>query len=265
MTSKNTFVAGGLISAAFVLVLVLAGCDAGSASKSESGVSAQFSVALHPTPNVDNSITALPAGNKTFGNSEGITITITRAYIDIGSVELESDCGNSEFAQLPQKILGWFIPTANAHSASTPTRIGEPHVISITGADLEAIELGSIAPAAGTYCGATVELTAADDDATGLPDDADMIGRSVHIEGSYSKPGDGSATAFSFNSSVDLEHAHRLFAGRLTLNSGNRSADIIFDIYYQDWFNGVDPAMLADPAQTAQLLANISESVKIGE
>lgn len=107
-------------------------------------------------------------------------LQVEHAYLVYDSVELLT-CEELERPSLPG--FGWrevLTSAAWAHGPTTPTRIGETRVVSLT--DRERVELGSFAPPPGEYCGVRVVIRAADDDAVGREDAAvDMLGQSAWL------------------------------------------------------------------------------------
>jgi hypothetical protein len=257
-----------LMGAASVAIMLLGCGGSGGGSSSEAGIGVEILAQPQPTPNADNSITALPAGRKEFDNNEGMRIAITRAYLVIGSVVLENNCDSSAFARidlqaLPRAIVNLLIPSAQAHTSATPTQTGEPNVINLLAADLAGVDIGDLAPSADDYCGITVNMSAADEDAVGLPEDVDMIGKTLHIEGSASigSLAPDIALPFVIETTVALLPASIAFDEALTLDSSHRNAAVTLQINYQRWFDGVDFISIDDVPQQELILNNIRESL----
>lgn len=248
-----------------IFSITLSGCGgSGGSSSTEAGISIGISAQPQPSPNSDSSVTALPAGAKIFSNSEDVQIQLTRAYLVVSSITLESNCDSSNFAKLdlrsvPRAIVNLIVPVAQAHTAASPTQTGEPIVLDLLAADLEPVDIGDLAPPAGDYCGVTANLSAADDDAVGLPTDTDMIGKTLHIEGQFLMI--ETTVPFTLETSVALLPASKSFDAPLMLDATHRSGDVTLEVNYQRWFDGVDMANLDDATQSDIVLGNIRDSI----
>jgi len=252
--------------AALALIGFLYGCGgSGGSSSTEAGISVGISAQLRPTPNTDASITTQPAGEKTFLNSEGTSIRLTRAYVVFSSITLESSCDSTAFAQLdltaiPRALVNLLIPSAEAHTTATPTQTGEPHVLNLLAADMQSVDIGELAPPAGSYCGITANLSAADGDAAGLPTDFNMVGKTLHIEG-QALVGDV-AVPFSLETSIAFLPASIPLDEQLVLDSSHRIAAISLSIHYQRWFDGINLTSL-DQVQQEIVLGNVHDSLDV--
>ncbi len=242
-----------------------------SACTETSGLAAGgTSIAIEAAPSP--AVAALQgAGSKTFSNDLGDSITLTRAYLVIANAEVESGCGPNFSAAL-EGLFDFFIPAAQAHTVATPTATGEPHVINLLGADNLPAAIGSISPPLANYCGVHLDLLAADSDALGLPTGAgepDMIGKTLHIEGSYTLAAGGSG-AISISTGASLLGRDLLLPALVMISNSNRSGTVRFGINYDTWFNAVDLAALEaeTAAQTnptdinvGQVLQNVTASI----
>jgi hypothetical protein len=237
-----------------ILLAMLAGCGSSGGSSS-----AGTQVLLSATPSAIT-LPAKSAGPKTITNSSGDAVTLNTAYLVISSVTLESSCGTS-FSTMLDDIFDSFIPAANAHTTSTPTSTGEPYVIDILAGDNIPVSVGSVAPPAADYCGATIDLLAADADANKLPGNVDMVGRSVYIEADYVLFG-GGIGSFTINTSRALLPRDLLFSALMMLSASNLNGSATLAINYDTWFDGVDLTTVdTDSAQLTQLLNNITDSI----
>lgn len=179
------------------------------------------------------------------------------------SIEVVSDCSDSSFVRLPDTWLDFFLPTAAAHALEEPTRLSVPHVLDLTGSDNLPFRLGEISPPAGTYCGLKIEIFPADEDAMNLPVDADMLNKTLHIEGTYSINGSEPAL-FLIESNKKLSEKGLVFSDRtLTLDSTNRQATQLISIFYDRWFDGVDFEQLDSTQSENLLLNNIRNSIEL--
>ncbi|WP_348675919.1 hypothetical protein [uncultured Abyssibacter sp.] len=234
-----------------LLALLLGACGGG-----ESSVGTQVHWLLQTTP-LDTAPT--PAGDKTFDNTEGVPVTLSQAYLVLSSVEITDDCASPSFVL--RMLLDGLIGTAQAHTQSSDTRLGEPHVIDLTGDDADSTLLGTLSPPVASYCGGRWQIAAADDDAIGLPDDLDMVGYSLRLRGTY---GDTDA-AFELDVSLAPLPIERQFSGVLSLDSDHREASVTLSLHYDRWFDGVDMTALAQGDANArdQVLANLRAQLSL--
>lgn len=238
--------------------ILLTACGGGSGGSSQStGTEAVFTAAASPAV-----AAALPAGSKTVVNDLGDTIVLEKAYLVLANLNMESVCTGNSFYVSIEWLLDRLVPAAQAHTVATPTSTGVPIVVNLLAADNVTVDLGRTSPPTGDYCGLTISLAAADDDAENLPTGAgepDMIGKSLYLEGTQN------GTPFTFSISAALIERKLLFNAPMTLTAANRHAAATIAIHYDTWFQGVDPAALNDtdlnnPASN-QLLQNITASL----
>lgn len=246
-------------------VFMVAACSSSSGS-----TSAGTRVTISSTASPVNTLTQ-STGAKTFNNDLGDTITLTRAYLVLASATIETSCGPN-FSAVLEGVLNFIIPAAVAHTTSTPTSTGEPHVIDMLDADGATLDIGSLSPPAEEYCGVDIDMLAADSDASNLPTAAgepDMVGKTLHLEGSYQLAG-GATGSFTVSTGASLASRKILLATLMAISGNNLNGTIIIGINYDTWFNAIDLAALEtetatltnplDP-QVNQLLQNISASL----
>ena len=235
-------------------------------------VSACSSADITPGTEVHAHVTHLPpastvtttAAGKQFVNDQGVTIELNSAYLVLSEMDLRTDCAASPFARLIDTLYELVIPVANAHTESTPTKLGTPLVVNVINPDSEELEFGHFSPAAGSYCGITVHMHPADADARNLPTALAMTGLVLHLEGSYDA-GSG-ATAFTAATGIEPEHADVAFHETIDLSASNLNGEAHLNIEYNTWFNGFDAATIAaldagDATAVSLLLDNITHSI----
>ena len=160
-------------------------------------------------------------------------------------MELRTSCSPGQpFAQIMDTLYELLIPTADAHTESTPTRIGEPLVVNVLNPDTEELEFGHFSPPPASYCGITVHMHPADADSRGLPS-PDMAGKVIRLEGTYTVTG-GSTTTFLIELSDHLEHADIEFPAAIVLSASNLSGEAHLNIEYNTWFNGLTATDIAE-------------------
>ncbi|MGF1547554.1 MAG: hypothetical protein ACFCUG_09510 [Thiotrichales bacterium] len=231
------------------LATLLPACGGGGGTSSETaGI----------TVNLQARVAAPVAATVT--NSEGVTILLQHGYLVLWSMELQRTCTDPAFVSVPLRVLDWLVPRAEAHAESTPTKLGVPHVINVLGPGPTARVLGELRPAAGDYCGLTVELIRADDDAVDLPKDVAMVNRLVYLAGTWQN-GEGAPTPFEITISKSAIPARLLLRPALTLSSRNLHGETGVSIDPSRWFDGLDFNQLDTVTQQDLLLANIRASM----
>lgn len=238
------------------LLLTACGGDGGGTSVTE-GIQVAFQLShqqsIDATGNIPNAI----AGTKTFTTREGVTVTLKQAYLVVWSARLESDCNNVNFARL---FFNW-IATADAHTDTTPTQLGVPNVINLLTNDVDVVNLGNIYPAPATYCGVTIELLKADEDAVGLLDfPINMLNRVLYIEGEYIPLGTTTPVAFTLDVAKAPRPKSLQLPLPLILSATTPVANVRLITHYDRWFDAVDFTQLDQDTQIDWILNNISQS-----
>lgn len=233
----------------------LIACSEGSRT---AGVTIDFTLTPQPVNHATQA-----AGPKPFNNTEGTEIRLQKAYLAMGSVELHTDCDEPGFVRNRSWVprLEWLIGSAHAHTEASPTRLGIPTVVNLLAADGQPQGWSQLAPPVATYCGATWQVLAADEDAENLPADTDMVGLSLLLEGGYGPDN----LPFSLTTSRALSPAKRRFAAALILGADQPQATVELNIPYDRWFDGLDMDALArsDDGAITQLLQNISQTATV--
>jgi len=208
------------------------------------------------------SVTSTATPSKQFTNNNGDIIELTSAYLTLSEMDLRTDCSASPFAWLLDTVYELVVPSAHAHTESTPTKLGTPQVVNLLNADSEELEFGHFSPPPGSYCGVTVHMHPADADTVNLPTTLSMVGLVLHLTGSYDDG--GGATGFTVEISLELEHADVEFPAAIVLSASNLTDEIHLNIEYQTWFDDIVMADLAalDPAAVTKLGDNITASIK---
>ena len=239
----------------------LSGCTSSTGSTTDA-----TEVHVHITHEPADAVTITGSLGKQFDYVGGNTIELATAYLTISEMDLRSDCGVSPFVYMFDSILNVIVPTANAHTESAPTLIGEPLVLNIMSDDTVEVEFGDFSPAAGDYCGVTVHMHTDDGDARDRPTTPDMTGLVAFLDGTYDT---GFATGtFTVNLLVELEHADIVFPDVITLSQSNLTGGVELNIEYDTWFDGVDMDLLTAgnaiemAAETAKLEENIRVSIE---
>lgn len=215
----------------------------------------------HLPPAATVTETATPG--KQFTNNNGVTIELTSAYLTLSEMDLRTSCSPATpFARLIDAIYEFVLPVANAHTESTPKKLGTPQIVDLLNPDSEELEFGHFSPPPGSYCGVTVHMHPADTDTVNLPATLSMDGLVLHLSGNYDNG--GGATGFTVEISLELEHADVAFPADIELSATNLTDEIHLNIEYHTWFDNIVMTNLAalDPAEVAQLGENITASIK---
>lgn len=231
-------------------VLLLALCACGSR---EEGVQLHLQLDLRPTRDATAEGTT-----RSFTTAQGGHVTLTRALVTLGSLEL-FPCTTTT-----SRMWRWLrqlspIGTAQAHTVSTnPRLLGTPHVSGLERSDGEALALGTLEPPPADYCRARLVFAPADEDAAGLPTDVDMQGKTLILEGQLVPAEGGAAQPFHLESN-GLTNAE-VWLEKLSLSEKAPEASRTVHLAYDHWLDGVDPASL-DAAE--QVLRNVAASASI--
>ncbi|RKG85529.1 hypothetical protein [Corallococcus terminator] len=196
-------------------------------------------------------------GERSFTRTDGQTLTLTRGYVTLGSVELKP-C---------EEALGWRllravspIGTAHAHSTGSPRLLGTPHVSGLERPDGNVLTLGTLRPAPGRYCRARLTFEPADTDAEGLAlaadSGVDMVGRTLWLEGTRVPAGGGEPQPFRLVTS-NIASVEVVLDG-LTLSEEEPVAERTFVLAWDRWLASVD---LESQGAAATVLDTVARSV----
>lgn len=246
-------------SLAIPLILVLCACCA--SLDEEQGLAVEVALSAPSSPE-------LVDGVRTLQNDLGYRVRITKAYLATGSVELRpchddddhhhegdddhhggddhggDDHGHDDrhtgldLRRIGRGLLDLVVARAHAHAPGSPAKLGIPVVESLLASAGTRIDVGTMRPPPGHYCRIRYTAFAADADAVGLPADASMVGRTLRIEGSWSRNGSEETpfvvdSALSFK--VDLDFPE------LSLDTeGTSFAALTIGKSLNRWFDGVD-------------------------
>ena len=101
----------------------------------------------------------------------GYRIALSEVFLTVDSLELIACAEANESAlQIVQALWPFYASTAHAHSATTPTRLGQPWVFDVVHAGGLPQLAGVLRPAPNRYCSASVNLGPPDLDAEGIAD-----------------------------------------------------------------------------------------------
>ncbi|HET9958001.1 MAG TPA: hypothetical protein VFQ61_26065 [Polyangiaceae bacterium] len=165
-------------------------------------------------------------------------------------------------AAVSRSLQRWFLGTAHAHGAASPTRLSTSSVES--GLAENATWIGTLRPPADAYCGATYSFAPADSDALGLPRWPEMLGVTLYARGTYQAGRDEPrpfelATSASFNSALEgltLDVRHE--ARQVTLRLVREPAALFDDLEFSD----LESSSTAPDVLAHTLLRNLGTSTR---
>jgi hypothetical protein len=206
---------------------------------------------------------ARPAGGvqdaRSLVTDEGARATLSGALVTLGSVELFA-CEERGWLHRLQGLSP--VGTAWAHSASSPRRLGTPHVVGLAGADGAVTALGTLRPPPGRYCRARLTFEPADSDARGLtaaaegPESVDMLGRSLHVRGALLSGEAPSPFRVESRGRASVDVA----LDGLTLSEEAPRAALVFALAWDTWLDGMGPQESPDEVD---LLGNVARSASL--
>lgn len=228
-------------SSLILLFTLVAGC-----SSDEKGLSVDVVVVGPSSPPAS-------AGARTVTTDRGFTVTVTRGYLAAGGFDL-GGCPQARRLDWQRLIEG----TAYAHETGSPTHVGVPYVEPLL--ESASVTMGTLAPPPGSYCTGLLTVAAADDDAPGLPS-ADMVGRSLWIEGTWRRA-DGTNGPVSIVSSWSFDTGALALPEPLVLGDGGaRHATLVVTGAADHWFDGVDFTTDGDDAIATTVMQNVRASI----
>lgn len=174
-------------------------------------------------------------GARRLRTDRGHEVTLTEARVAVSTVELVTCEADGRDAGAARGLAGRAVEAlaafgrglgagrARAHSPSTSTRLGVPHVVDLArAADVEA---GILEPPTVPFCSVRLVLGPADDDAVGLPDAA-FVGSTARVAGTVDGAplrgaSDGTVTVWpALAEPLRLDAARREATVRVVLGDG---------------------------------------------
>lgn len=186
-------------------------------------------------------------------NNLGYHITLKAGYITVSKISL-TRCD----------------PVLKVDNAQTQTSAmqqpGLPVVESLLRADFEALAVGSLQPSSGSFCNLFVSLEPATADAMRLPNNTDMVGKTLYLRGEYVSPGSGQAVPFEISSdqlAAQTVPFHNTKGKDIRLNFTGENApkEVIIGIAYDGWLDNVDFAKMHESVRAKTVMANILQSL----
>ncbi|MEZ4453171.1 MAG: hypothetical protein R3B09_27160 [Nannocystaceae bacterium] len=206
--------------------------------------------------------TPLPGGGWTTVNDLGITVEVRRGYLVAFSAALSpctpASAGASAPAPtLPERLLSAVAAPSSAWAGHTgiadPSQV-EPIVIEDLGAPVD-LRLGEQSFSAARYCWIHYLAAHATDAATGLPEDLDLVGVTLYLEGTYSVA-EGSAEEFTASIGAASGSLVELDGARIDGSEGP-SAHVVVTRDLGRAFDGVDLGAVDSEALARAVLGNL--------
>ncbi len=191
-------------------------CVACSAHQHEEGLSVSVYAA------------GVEAADRAWTGDSGETIRIVRGYISLSDLEI---------VKCEQSVARWRWPSliseAQAHTTSSPTKIGAPAVWNVL-SDTQ-LAMGTLTPPPARYCSVKGHFGPADSDARSLPNDAVVVGKTFNLELTIA-----SGTS---KRNLTLEGSQRIsFEVPVVIDVSETTphASVILSEQASNWFRGVD-------------------------
>jgi hypothetical protein len=179
-----------------------------------------------------------------FTTPQGERITLTRAHVALHSVELLP-------CQGPASVTAF-------HTASSPLKLGTPHVDGLERPDGAPLALGTLRPPPGTYCRVRLVLAPADEDAVGAPAGGAMLGKTLRLEGEVT-PAEGSPPRPFLLESTGVSPTE-LSLDRLSFSSEELEKHLVLSLAYDRWMEGVP---WGSQEASTQVLTQVSASIQL--
>lgn len=112
------------------------------------------------------------------GEVEGVDAHLTLSSIELIECRDEDEIVRPPGFGVARNLL---IPEAAAHGPTTPTRIGATRVVLLPDHETHRVLLGEWTPNPGSYCSVRVVWSAADEDAEGLAQRQQMLGKTLMV------------------------------------------------------------------------------------
>ena len=204
--------------------------------------------------------TMLAEGGFSVTNDLGYEVTIQSGYLVTYSASL-IHC-HDETDSLALFSLGIRSAYAGHSGISDFSAMEIPHVESLTAP--VALDLGTIGFPAATYCQLHYLIARADDDAVGMPEDADMDRISLRVSGHYRAPGGADALAFDLSTSAangSVTDLGPLLEGADCEEGAGLDVTVERDL--GTLFDGAELDQMSDDALASRLLENLITHARI--
>lgn len=176
-----------------------------------------------------------------FTTDLGYQVALTEARVAVAQLDLVRCDGHASRG---------FVAAAYAHDTRVPpTRLVLAHVEDMLGPDGVLTPLGALRPPPGAYCGLRVLLAPVDD-----------AGDTLVVRGVFRGPGDAADTPFEIRTARAIETGV-MFPRVLELAADARDAEVVLELHYEEWLNGVELRALQPAELESAVVANLRLSL----
>lgn len=204
-------------------------------------------------------------------NDQSINVAVSRAYLVLYSTQLVP-CEDDN-----QTVLGflrqWLLPRV-AHAGHggdirDPSAVTVPYVENLV--TLLTVKLASKRVTDTRYCQIHYLVGRAEPGSEELPEEHDLVGTSLYIEGTWMGPDDNERTAFGIDTSTAYGALEELYPKKsdgtqgsaYVLDMNNHGAQVLIERSLSGMFDGIDWLEMNDTQVERQVLTNIIEQVQI--
>lgn len=251
---------------AFAVLLTVAGCRSDSAPSAPHTVGYRLEWSWGSTQ-------ADPSGSgwQTV-NDRGYRVHLERGYLVDYSMELV-ECPKEALESGVDSLWAW-LPARAAWAGHMPTTpnpaaIHTPHVEALH-APVD-FDVGSIQLAAQRYCRIHYLIARSNRSAVGLPEDVDMVERSLYVRGTYQATTAATPRSFELATSAANAVLTELFPpGRvgaqgaaIVVDTGRENARVVIQRQLQSLFDGIDFDTMPPARIERQVLQNLIDRTVI--
>lgn len=198
-----------------------------------------------------------------FNNNLNYQITLNAAYVNLAEAELLS-CHNASLRQPKIALVSAAFAESHEHQHNS-NQVNLPFVENILRADFESVQVASLQTMVDDYCQLALTLAPATTESHNLPEDTDMVGKTLYLEGEYIPPTGGEAVPFTITSTEEAssELAFQAADGNnapLKISGQEMNQHIQVGMAYDGWLDGVNFEQMNPSQQSKIVMNNIFES-----
>jgi hypothetical protein len=251
--------------AVLLTAVTYAGCRSGTVPAASHAVSYRLEWSW-------NGATVEASGGWQTVNDRGYRVRLERGYLVDYSMELV-ECPKEALQSGLDASWPW-LPVRSAWAGHMPTT---PNPAAIHTPHIEALhaptdfEVGSLPLAAQRYCRIHYLIARANRSAVGLPEDVDMVERSLYVRGTYQSADAPEPRPFELATSAANAVLTQLFppgqygvkGAAFVVDTGRENARVVMHRQLGTLFNGVDFAAQPGARIERQLLQNLIDGTQI--
>ena len=251
--------------ALLLAVVVYAGC------RSDSPPAASYSVSYRLEWSWDGA-TAEASGGWQTTNDHGYRVHVERGYLVDYSMELV-ECPKETLSPDTDAYWARFLvqPAWAGHAPTTPNpaAIYTPHIEALHAPT--DFDVGTRWLAAQRYCRVHYLIARANRSAVGLPDDLDMVERSLYVRGTSQTPSAAAPRSFEIATSAANAMLTELFppdhfgaqASAFVVDTGHENARVVVRRGLKSLFDGIDFETMPPARMERQVLQNVIDHTEI--